>query len=215
MHPDFPYQLYLVIAEESCVHYPLLQVAKMAIEGGVDIIQLREKNLSTSVFIKKAEALKQLTDQYKIPLIINDNLEVAKAVDAFGIHVGNNDIPPTQIKQQWDKHKAIGYSIEYLEQLKNEQTEVANHLGISPVYSTATKTDTVTEWGIEGIKKIRTLTTKPLIAIGRMDAGNAGEIIKAGADCIAVVSAICASKYPEKTAKNIKTQIYKHRNENI
>ena len=215
MHPDFPYELYLVISEESCVHYPLLQVAEMAIEGGVDIIQLREKKLSTSTFIQKAEALKNLTDKYQIPLIINDNLEVAKAVDAFGIHVGNNDIAPAEIQKQWKKYKAIGYSIEYLEQLENEQTEIANHLGISPIYSTDTKTDTVTEWGIDGIKKICSLTQKPLIAIGRMNAGNAREIIKAGADCIAVVSAICASEHPDKAAKNIKTEIHKNQNENI
>ncbi|WBL21073.1 thiamine phosphate synthase [Zunongwangia sp. HRR-M8] len=215
MHPDFPYQLYLAISEESCVHHPLLQVAEMAIEGGVDIIQLREKNLDTSAFIKNAEALKKITDKYKIPLIINDNLEVAKAVDAFGIHVGNNDVPPSEIQQKWNKNKSIGYSIEYLEQLENDQTKVANHLGISPVYSTKTKTDTVTEWGIDGIKKIRALTQKPLVAIGRMDAGNAAEVIKAGADCIAVVSAICASDNPKKAAEKIKTQIQQNQHENL
>ncbi len=215
MHPDFPYQLYLVIAEESCVHFPLLQLAEIAIEGGVDIIQLREKNLNTSAFIKKAEALKKITDTYRIPLIINDNLDVAKAVDSFGIHVGNSDMLPTEIQQKWDKNKAIGYSTEYLEQLENEQTKVANHLGISPIYSTATKTDTVTEWGIEGIKKIRALTPKPLVAIGRMDASNAAEVIKAGADCIAVVSAICASEDPKKVAEKIKSQIQQNQHENL
>ncbi|MDN3593747.1 thiamine phosphate synthase [Zunongwangia endophytica] len=215
MHPDFPYQLYLVISEESSVHHSLLKVAEMAIEGGVDIIQLREKNLNTSDFIKKAEKLKKLTDRYNIPLIINDNLEVANAVDAFGIHVGNSDTPPSEIQQIWNHNKAIGYSIEYLEQLETEQTKIANHLGISPVYSTSTKTNTVTEWGIEGIKKIRNLTKKPLVAIGRMNASNAAEVIKAGADCIAVVSAICAANDPKEAAKEIKNQIQNHQNENI
>ena len=116
-------------------------------------------------------------------------------------------MPPTEILQNWDKNKVIGYSIEYLEQLQNAQTKAANHLGISPIYSTATKTDTVTEWGLDGIKKIRSLTQKPLIAIGRMDADNAADVIKAGADCIAVVSAICSAEYPEKTSKKIKHQI--------
>lgn len=87
-------------------------------------------------------------------MIINDNSQVAKALNTHGIHVGNNDISPVELRQQdfW-KDKLIGYSIEYTEQLYNKHTQTSDYLGISPVFATATKTDTVTEWGLEGIVK--------------------------------------------------------------
>ncbi|GAB3502540.1 thiamine phosphate synthase [Emticicia fontis] len=208
-HPLFPYQLYLVISEEACKGRSFLKVAEQAIAGGVEIVQMREKNLDTAVFQERALQLKEITDRYNVPLIINDNLEVANAVEAFGIHVGNNDTPPTEIRSRWGEKLQIGYSIEYLSQLDNAEAATANHLGISPVFATATKTDTVTEWGLEGIKLIRSLTDKPLIAIGNMNKTNASDVIKAGADCIAVVSAICSAENPEKAAYELKNEMLK------
>lgn len=209
--PDtlFPYRLYLVLSEADCKNSSYLEVAEQAIKGGVDIIQLREKNLDTQNYTARALRLKEITDKYSIPLIINDNLETARQVDAFGIHVGNNDIAPTEIRKAWKGCQSLGYSIEYLEQLYNKETAAADCLGISPIFSTATKTDTITEWGLEGITTIRSLTNKPLIAIGNMHLGNAEAVIKAGADCIAVVSAICSAPNPEKAAYELKNVILK------
>ncbi|WP_126973992.1 thiamine phosphate synthase [Gynurincola endophyticus] len=209
-HLQFPYQLYLVISEADCRGRNFLQVAEAAILGGVDIIQLREKDLSTDVFLKRAVELKQITDKYNVPLIINDNITVAEKVDAFGIHVGNSDTPPVLLrKNQAFENKMIGYSIEYIEQLTNIQTAVADYLGVSPVFSTATKTDTVTEWGLDGIRTIREMTVKPLVAIGNMHLKNIRSVIDAGADCIAVVSAICAADCPQQAASELKNEILK------
>ncbi len=203
-HSMFPYQLYLVISAAACQGRDFLKVAEQAIAGGVEIIQLREKNLATPDFIERALRLKEITDRYNIPLIINDNIEVALAVQAFGVHVGNSDTPPTEIRAMWGNQLQIGYSIEYLSQLDSTETAMADHLGISPVFSTATKTDTIPEWGLEGIRKIRSLTDKPLIAIGSINASNAASIMQAGADCIAVVSAICSAENPEKAAHKLR-----------
>jgi len=204
----FPYQLYLVISEADCKGRNFLEVAKLAILGGVDCIQLREKNDATAEFIQKAKQLKDITDQYNIPLIINDNLEVAQHIQAAGIHVGNKDAKPVDLRKLSFIHdKLIGYSIEYLSQLDNEQTAAADYLGISPVFKTDTKKDTVTEWGLEGIRTIRKLTDKPLVAIGNIHLKNARDIIRAGADCIAVVSAICGAKDPQKAAYELKNEI--------
>lgn len=205
----FPYRLYLVISQESCSNKNLVKVAEEAILGGVDIIQLREKNISNELFLEKALQLQECLSKYNVPLIINDNLNVAIASDAFGIHVGNNDISPKEIREQWTDCQSLGYSIEYLEQLENESTSLSDCLGISPVFQTHTKTDTVTEWGLNGIKTIRSKTEKPLIAIGNMNISNAAEVIKAGADCIAVVSAICGSDNPQKSAYEIRNEIEK------
>ncbi|MDW7693177.1 thiamine phosphate synthase [Flammeovirgaceae bacterium SG7u.111] len=208
-HSVFPYRLYLVVSESDCLGKDFLEVTEEAIKGGVDIVQLREKNISSPAFLTKALRLKEITDRYGVPLIINDDLAVAMQVQASGIHVGNNDLAPTHIRTEWKKCGLLGYSIEYLPQLSNRETEVSDYLGISPVFSTPTKQDTVTEWGLEGVEKIRSLTSKPLVAIGRMSISNAYEVVKAGADCIAVVSAICQAKDPAKAAFELKNQIEK------
>ena len=210
LHSLFPYQLYLVISEKDCLGKDFLKVAEQSILGGVDIIQLREKDASTEDFLFKALKLKEITDKYNIPLIINDHSEVAEKVDSAGIHVGNNDVSPSTLRnQQFFKNKIIGYSIEYLAQLENEYTELSDYLGVSPIFSTNTKRDTVTEWGLDGLSKIRSLTSKPLVAIGNINISNANAIIKAGADTIAVVSAVCAAENPEKAAFTLKNEILK------
>ncbi|PIF44548.1 thiamine-phosphate pyrophosphorylase [Chryseobacterium sp. 52] len=207
---SFPYQLYLVISEADCAGKSFLEVAEQAILGGVDIIQLREKNSSTNAFLKKAQQLIEITDKYNIPLVINDNSEVTEKVNAAGIHVGNSDAAPAYLRQRpLIRQKIIGYSIEYLSQLENEQTLASDYLGISPVFRTDTKTDTITEWGLEGITTIRQLTEKPLVAIGHIHLENAREVINAGADCIAVVSAICGAPDPQKAAYELKNEILK------
>lgn len=210
LKPSFPYQLYLVISEKDCLGRDFLKVAEKSILGGVDIIQLREKNTSTEDFLRKAFALKDITDKYNIPLIINDNFEIAEKIGSAGIHVGNNDKAPSSLRNElFFKDKMIGYSIEYLSQLESLNTELSDYLGISPIFSTNTKKDTVTEWGLEGLSKIRSLTDKSLVAIGNINSLNAASIIKAGADTLAVVSAICGAENPEKAAYEIKNEIVK------
>ena len=206
---SFPYRLYLVISEEACLHHHFLKVAEQAVKGGVDLVQLREKNTTTEEFQQKAFQLKEILDRYQVPLIINDNLEVAQKVEASGIHVGTSDISPTQIRKTWQDVSCLGYSIEDLKQLDSLESKTADYLGISPVFKTETKTDTIIEWGLSGVAKIRSLTHQPLVAIGHMNAKNAAEVIQAGANCIAVVSAICAAKDPAKAAEQLRDEIEK------
>lgn len=205
----FTSRLYLVVSEEACLGRDIVNVTEQAVKGGVDLVQLREKQLNDNEFITTALRLKEMLDRYNIPLIVNDNLHVAISGNAYGIHVGNNDILPSRIKSLWPQCGMLGYSIEYLEQLDNSEMEYADYLGISPVFSTTTKIDTVTEWGLEGIRNIRNLTDKPLVAIGRMNESNAYDVIKAGADCLAVVSAICGADNSAKAAEVIRNQIEK------
>lgn len=209
MNSSFPYRLYLVISEEACNGRLLNDVAEQAILGGVDIIQLREKFDDTEKFLQKAISLQNVLKKYNVPLIINDNLEVAKRSSAYGIHVGNSDVPPTLIRDNWNECRCLGYSIEYLKQLVNNETKVSDYLGISPIFDTLTKQDTVTQWGLAGLRQIRSITDKPLVAIGNMNAHNAYDVIKAGADCLAVVSAICGAVDPLAAAHEIRNNIEK------
>ena len=206
---SFPYHLYLVISEEACLGKDMIKIAEQAVKGGVDLVQLREKNNTDETFLLKALQIKEMLDKYAVPLIINDNLNVAMQCAATGIHVGNSDIPPSRIKFVWPACPILGYSIEYIEQLEKLDAQLADYLGISPVFSTLTKIDTVTEWGLSGITSIRTLTSKPLVAIGNINSNNAREVIDAGADCLAVVSAICSAANPGAAAERIRNEIEK------
>jgi len=199
----FPYRLYLVISEADCRGRDFVWVAEQAILGGVEILQLREKELETKAFLRNATRLKAVTDRYGVPLVINDNLDVAMRLRAAGIHVGRNDVRPQAVRKIWEGAGLVGYSIEQLEQLDSRETEAADYLGISPVFSTPTKRDTLTEWGIEGIRKIRQQTGKPLVAIGRMNRDNVVEVMQAGANCVAVVSAICSADSPYEAAREL------------
>lgn len=209
MSRPFLSRLYLVISQEACLGRDIIEVAEQAVKGGVDLIQLREKHLDTDDFTATAIRLREMLDTHAVPLIINDNLQVAIESKAFGIHVGNTDIPPSVVKRDWTECGLLGYSVEYIEQLSNNEIHYADYLGVSPVFSTPTKTDTVTEWGLEGIRNIRSLTDKPLVAIGNMSMANAYDVIKAGADCLAVVSAICGADNPAKAAWAIRNEIEK------
>lgn len=202
----FNHRLYLVTDEKACLGRNLITVTEEAVKGGVSIVQLREKNLSHRDFLEKAQRLKEMLDRYTIPLIINDNFLIAKECNAAGIHVGSTDIAPVLIKNNLPD-RIVGYSIENEAQLYTNNATVADYLGISPVFATPTKTDTITEWRLEGIRKIRSITTKPLIAIGGITKENAAAVIQAGADCLAVVSAICSATYPGRAAENLCKEI--------
>ncbi len=203
----FPYRLYLVIGPDCCTGRDWLHVATEAIAGGVDLIQLRDKTAPDAAFHDEALHLKAIADRAGIPLIVNDRVSVARDIGAVGVHVGNTDQQPVAIRAAWPACGILGYSIEYPAQLASAETAAADYLGISPVFRTDTKTDTVTEWGLEGIAQIRALTEKPLVAIGNMNSVNAGSVIRAGADCLAVVSAICAAKDPRRAAATLRNII--------
>lgn len=206
---NFPYRLYLVTDEAACKGRDLVRVTEAAVKGGVDLVQIREKDLAEKDFLMKALRLKEMLDRYNVPLIVNDNLLVAIACRAAGIHVGNSDVSPVAIRSQWAACGILGYSVEYEEQLQGENASFADYLALSPVFATPTKTNTVVAWGLEGIRKMRPLTTKPLVAIGGIHRGNAGDIIRAGADCLAVVSAICSADDPAKAAEVLRKEIEK------
>ncbi|MCH7409308.1 thiamine phosphate synthase [Belliella sp. DSM 111904] len=205
----FPYRLYLVTDEAACLGRDFFWVVEEAIKGGVDIVQLREKHLDNDAFFEKAMKLKRICRQYSIPLIINDNIDVAVAVDADGVHVGQSDLSISAVINRVGVQMPIGLSLERFEDLKAEGAEDAWYYGVSPIFSTPTKVDTVSEWGLEGLSSLRKLTDKKLVAIGNIKIENAAQIISSGADCLAVVSGICSATDPASAAAAFKSEIAK------
>ncbi len=202
---DFP--LYFVVGEENCIGKNLLWTIEEAIIGGVDLLQLREKHLNDKDFLLLAKKVKAICQKHDIPLIINDNLWVAQEVESDGIHVGNSDANPLKIREAWPSCKILGYSADLMEHLNNSFASVSDYLGISPVFKTPTKEDTLGEWGIEGLIEARSLTDKPLVAIGGIHEKEIVPILDTGVESICVVSEIAAHPDPRKAAANIKKQI--------
>jgi thiamine-phosphate pyrophosphorylase len=171
--------------------------------GGAAGIQLREKDVSTRFFVEEARQMKALTTKFCVPLIINDRIDVALASGADGVHIGQDDMPYAEARRLMGPRAIIGLSVETWNDVVEAEVLDVNYLGVSPVFETPTKTDTKGNWGLEGLAKIKAYSRHPLVAIGGMNASNAKEAVTAGADCIAVVSAICAAPDPLRASREI------------
>ncbi|MEX2568634.1 MAG: thiamine phosphate synthase [Cyclobacteriaceae bacterium] len=205
----FPYQLYLVTDEAACLGRDFYWVVEEALKGGIDLLQLREKTLPRNTFSERGKRVKDLCSKYGVPLIINDVIQVAKEVGAYGLHLGQKDEPISHAKNLLGIDYPIGISLEIPSQLNHPQIESAWYLGVSPIYPTPTKKDTISVWGLEGLQKLRKMTHLPLVAIGGIQLSNAQMIIRSGADCLAVVSGICSADQPAVAAENLKREIEK------
>jgi thiamine-phosphate pyrophosphorylase len=199
--------LYFVTDRGLCGKKNLEEVVAQAVKGGAAYVQLREKDISTRFFVEEAIRIKKLLEPYKVPLIINDRVDVALACGAEGVHIGQDDMPYEIVRKLMGRKAIIGLSVETWEDVMVSQELDVNYIGVSPVFATPTKTDTKGAWGLEGLAKIKAFSRHPLVAIGGINESNVREVIKAGADCVAVVSAICAAPDPEMAARNINNLI--------
>jgi thiamine-phosphate pyrophosphorylase len=195
------YSVYLVTDRELARGRTTLEIAAAAIRGGVSCIQLREKTCSTREFIDEALAIRSLLARHEIPLIINDRVDVALAVKADGIHLGQKDMPCSMARQLIPESMIVGISVESLDDAIAAQKDGADYLGVSPIYSTPTKTDTAQPLGLEGLRSIRSEVDLPLVGIGGLNADNAEAVIHNGADGVAVVSAFVAADDPEAATR--------------
>ena len=147
--------------------------------------------------------MKAIMAPFNIPLTINDRLDVALAVGADGVHLGQEDMPYKTARQLMGPKAIIGLSVETWEDVEQAQELDCDYLGVSPVFATPTKQDTKAPWGLEGLAKIRAFSRHSLVGIGGIHKGNAEAVVMAGADSIAVISAICASPDPFKSAREL------------
>ena len=204
------YSLYLVTDRSLSRGRPNRDIVREAIAGGVTCVQLREKACDTRQFIAEARGLMVLLQSAGIPLIINDRLDVALAVGAQGVHLGQKDMASADARRLVGPGFIIGISAESLADALQAQAEGADYIGISPVFATATKKDTASPLGLEGIRRIRAAVNLPLVGIGGIDEENAAAVISAGADGVAVVSAIVAADCPRTAAATLKQRIEKY-----
>ena len=195
-------KLYLVTDRELSLGRSLEEVVSEAVAGGVTMVQLREKDAATGEFVELGRRLMSLLKPLGVPLIINDRVDVALAVDADGVHIGQSDMSYADARRLLGPEKTIGLSVENFEDLEAANKLDVDYIGISPVYGTPTKTDTAEPFGLEGLRKAVEMSVHPTVAIGGMNVATVGEVIAAGTDGVAVVSAVFAAENPgEATAR--------------
>ena len=199
-------RLHLVTDSALCGARGILAVVEAAVRGGVTCVQLREKSLDTRAFVERARALKAWLGPLGVPLLINDRVDVALACGADGVHVGQNDMAPEDVRRLMPGG-LIGLSVESLAQLAAAERAPVDYYGISPVFATRSKHDAAPALGLDGLRAIRAGTRRPLVAIGGIDAGNAAQVMAAGADGLAVVSALCSSADPEAAARDLRARM--------
>ena len=209
---NIDYSLYLVTDRGLARGRSTLEIVKAAVSGGVTCIQLREKDCSTLDFIEQALAVKDCLGARQIPLIINDRLDVALAGGADGVHLGQSDMPLEMAQKIAGPSMLIGISAESLQDAIEAENGGADYLGVSPIYATPTKTDTAPPLGLQGLREIKNRVKIPLVGIGGLKESNSAEVIRNGADGVAVVSAIVAADDPQRAAMNLKQIIDEARN---
>ena len=182
-------KLYLVTDRKWLNGRKLTDDLKKAILGGVTTIQLREKNLSNEEFISIAKEVKKVCQNYHIPFIINDNLEVALAINSDGIHIGQNDIPASIVRKQIGPNKILGVSVHNLKEAFQAKIDGADYVGVGAIFSTETKND-ATNVTLDSLKKICDNIDLPVVAIGGINLDNISKLKNINIACIAVVSAI-------------------------
>jgi thiamine-phosphate pyrophosphorylase len=193
-------RLYLVVG--GLDEAPLLALVGAALRGGVGCVQLREKNLATRAFVARARALRALLRDTGVPLIVNDRLDVALAAGADGVHLGQDDLEVDAVRRHMPQ-AIVGLSVGSLAELDAGLKQHVDYLSPSPLFATRSKPDAGAPLGLDGLRAMRARSPLPLVAIGGIERGNAAAVFAAGADGIAVVSAIGAAPDPQAAAAEL------------
>ncbi|ARP01616.1 Thiamine-phosphate synthase [Vibrio alginolyticus] len=194
------YRLYLVTDDQQDLA-TLKRVVRKAVEGGVTMVQVREKHGDVRAFIERAQAVKDILKDTDVPLIINDRVDVALAVDADGVHLGQSDMPATIARELIGPNKILGLSIENEEQLAEADSLPIDYIGLSAIFATPTKTNTKKFWGIDGLKMALETTSLPIVAIGGINESNIPQLSATGVHGLALVSAICHAEDPKAASE--------------
>lgn len=203
---NISYRLYLVSDQKVLQERDFLSSLEKAILGGVTMLQLRDKESSSKEFYNLALEVKKLTKKYKIPLIINDRIDIALAVDAEGVHLGQQDMPITVARPLMGPDKIIGASTATLEEAKKAESEGADYIGVGALFPTATKSNT-RRVSLNQLSIIKKNVSIPVVGIGGISKSNIQSIINTGVDGAAVVSAILGQEDIQQAAYDL-TKFY-------
>ncbi len=198
------YTLYLVTDEVERCRYGLVETVRRAVEGGVTIVQYRSERLNHKQQREQVLPLQSYLRSVNVPLIINDNVQLAVEIDADGIHIGQDDMPVPEARALIGPNKILGLTVTNAEQLANVDSTMVDYLGCGPVFTTITKDDAPPPMGIEGWAELAAKSPLPMVAIGGLNRERTAAIRSTGlAAGVAVVSYICAAENPTQAAQEL------------
>ncbi|HEU4963436.1 MAG TPA: thiamine phosphate synthase [Bacilli bacterium] len=200
-------RLYVITGQAFMQGRSLEEVITAAIRGGADAIQLREKEFTGRELLAAGHLLRRVTREHGVRLIINDRIDVAKAVDADGVHLGQSDLPIEVARAILGPGKIVGLSTHNVEEAVAAECAGADYIGLGPMKPTQTKLDTEPVVGPSGVQAVRAQVRLPIVAIGGIKEADVGEIIRNGANAVAVVSAVIGSDDPEAAAKTLRALV--------
>ncbi|WLR60514.1 thiamine phosphate synthase [Guptibacillus hwajinpoensis] len=195
------FKLYVITGEEFHPDRDLVEVMEQAIQGGADIIQLRDKTNSKKVVLEKALRLKELTQKYEVPFIVNDHIDIALAVDADGIHLGQDDLPLEVARKIVGTKKIIGISTHRIEEAREAEQRGADYIGAGTVFPTNSKSDVVDPVTTDYLKEVAAEISIPFVAIGGIKLHNVTDVLHSGASRVCVISEVVGSADIKGTCK--------------
>lgn len=209
------WNLYLITEEQLSEGRSTLEVVKEAVNGGVDVIQLRDKNLTLRERYSLGREIKKITKKSKVDFIVNDRVDLAAVLDADGVHLGQDDLPCREARRILGADKIIGITSIKTRDIIKAEKDGADYLGIGSVYKTNSKivAEEKDGIGLEGIKKVKKITSLPVIAVGGLNSKNAADVIRAGADAVSVISSLTGADDIKSSAENLKEIIRKAKKE--
>ena len=203
---DIDYSVYLVTDSRDKTEEEFLAIIEEAIEGGTSIVQLREKTASTKDFYELALKVKEITSRYDVPLLINDRIDIALAIDSEGVHIGQDDMPADIARAIIGDEKILGVSASTVDEAVKAQKDGADYIGSGAVFPTSTKDD-ADSVSKDELKEIVNSIDIPVVAIGGITLENAQELKDTGISGFSVVSAIMSAKDPQEASEKLK-EIY-------
>lgn len=204
---SFDTSLYLVTDRSSMGDCEFESKIRSAVEGGCTMVQLREKNINSYLMYQRALSIKKITDEYHIPLIINDRLDIMLAVGADGVHLGQQDIPVKIVRRLIGKDKIIGVSAHCPEEAEKAERDGADYLGVGAIFPTETKKDIIIT-PVDVLREIKATVSIPVVAIGGINQNNINTLKGSYVDGVAVISAIMKSKDPKDSAVALKALVF-------
>ncbi len=208
MRPVVDLSVYLVLDPDLCGGAQgMIDTTRAAVQNGATCVQLRAPHWKKRALVECGRELKKVLRGFNVPLIINDHADVCLAVDAEGLHVGQDDLSAQDARTIIGPDKVLGLSVSNAEELAAVDTSLVDHLGIGPIFSTSTKMDAGAALGIDGFAELAARKPCPAVAIGSVKVPIVGDLIRAGADGVAVVSAICGQPDPGSATKKLATAV--------
>ncbi|MEW9834131.1 thiamine phosphate synthase [Mesorhizobium marinum] len=203
----FDLSLYLVLDPDLCAVHSMAQTARLAVAGGVTMVQLRDKAATTAALVETGRELKAALAGTGVPLIVNDDMEAAVAIDADGFHGGQDDVPAEVARQRLGPGRILGLSVETEAAVEAIDVGVVDYVGVGPVFATPTKPDHKQPIGLDGLARLVRLCPLPSVAIGGLKQAHAAPVLASGAGGMAVVSAICGQPDPQAAARSLSRSI--------